>query len=72
MKYPLIPLVQRRIVGAKCLGDNKIKNVSQSCSDTCWICEGWTEIKLEYQCDTNLIQDGPIYVHLDFENFEPF
>jgi len=36
-------------------------------SSKCWICEGWSEVYFEYP----LLTEPPVYIHFDFQNYEP-
>ncbi|CAK65071.1 unnamed protein product (macronuclear) [Paramecium tetraurelia] len=40
--------------------------------DTCWICEGWQEIKFEWTAHkSGSLYNEPIFIHFDFEEYRP-
>lgn len=40
--------------------------------DNCWLCEGWPEVRIQYIVGkSGSINEYPIYLHLDFENYRP-
>lgn len=40
--------------------------------DTCWICEGWQEVKFEYVPGrSGQLQSEPLFIHLEVDNYRP-
>ncbi|CAD8094383.1 unnamed protein product [Paramecium sonneborni] len=40
--------------------------------DVCWICEGWQEIKFQWNPKSGPLQTEPIFIHFDFDDYKPY
>ncbi|CAD8097939.1 unnamed protein product [Paramecium sonneborni] len=40
--------------------------------DVCWICEGWQEIKFQWNPKSGTLQSEPIFIHFDFDDYKPY
>lgn len=40
---------------------------------SCWICEGWSEMKFEWKVGiSGTIVKEPVYIHFDFDEYRPW
>ncbi|CAD8064944.1 unnamed protein product [Paramecium sonneborni] len=59
----------RRICGMKPIKQNYDRD---SELDSCWICDGWQEVKFTWTPGkSGGMNNDPIFVHLNFENYKP-
>ena len=61
-------------VFTRILGNSKVKNAAvwREC-DNCWICERWREVEFTWSPGLSGSEDSePIYLHLNFEYYQPF
>ncbi|CAD8157226.1 unnamed protein product [Paramecium octaurelia] len=40
--------------------------------DVCWICEGWQEIKFQWNQKSGTLRSEPIFIHFDFDDYKPY
>ncbi|CAD8078083.1 unnamed protein product [Paramecium primaurelia] len=40
--------------------------------DVCWICEGWQEIKFYWNKKSGTLKSEPIFIHFDFDDYQPY
>ncbi|CAD8117348.1 unnamed protein product [Paramecium sonneborni] len=66
----VMPYSRQRKIRSTKLNVQKVNQMGKL--DTCWICEGWQEIKFEWNAyKSGSLYNEPIFIHFDFEDYKP-
>ncbi|CAD8112195.1 unnamed protein product [Paramecium sonneborni] len=66
----VMPFSRSRKIRSTKLNVQKVNEINKL--DTCWICEGWQEIKFEWTAHkSGSLYNEPIFIHFDFEDYRP-
>ncbi|CAD8109684.1 unnamed protein product [Paramecium primaurelia] len=66
----VMPFSRSRKIRSTKLNVQKVNEINKL--DTCWICEGWQEIKFEWIAHkSGSLYNEPIFIHFDFEDYRP-
>ncbi|CAD8166448.1 unnamed protein product [Paramecium pentaurelia] len=67
----VMPFSRQRKIRSTKSNFQKVNQLSKQ--DTCWICEGWQEIRFEWNAyKSGSLYNEPIFIHFDFEEYRPF